>query len=100
VEYVPVARVEDVPAGTVRRVRARDEEIALVHCDGGFYAVQQQCIHLQGPLGEGKLEGCVLTCPWHGWQYDVTTGRNEFDLAIQLRTYDVQVQDGEVRVGV
>ena len=64
----------------------------------GFYAVQPHCLHLGGPLGEGRLEGCVLTCPWHGWQYDVRTGQNEFDLAIQLRTYDVQVDDGEVRV--
>jgi nitrite reductase (NADH) small subunit len=99
-DFVAVARVDDVPAGTVRAVRAGDEEIALAHSNGGFYAVQQQCLHLQGPLGEGVLEGCVLTCPWHGWQYDVRTGQNEFDLAIQLRTYDVQVEDGEVRVRV
>ena len=75
-------------------------EIALAHCNGGFYAVQGHCLHLQGPLGHGRLEGCVLTCPWHGWQYDVRTGQNEFDLAIQLQTYDVQVDDGEVRVRV
>jgi len=96
--FVTVARVEQVPPGSVRTVRAGDEEIALAHCNGGFYAVQPHCLHLGGPLGEGRVEGCVLTCPWHGWQYDVRTGQNEFDLAIQLRTYDVQVDDGEVRV--
>jgi nitrite reductase (NADH) small subunit len=99
-EFVPVARVADVPAGTVRTVHAGDEEIALAHCDGGFYAVQQQCLHLQGPLGEGSLYGCVLSCPWHGWQYDVRTGKNEFDLAIQLKTYDVKVEDGEISVRI
>jgi nitrite reductase (NADH) small subunit len=98
--FVPVARVEDIPPGTVTMVQAGQEEIALAHCDGGFYAVQHDCLHLQGPLGQGTLEGCVLTCPWHGWQYDVRSGKNEFDLAIQLRTYDVQVEDGEVRVRV
>jgi len=98
VEFVAVASAEDVPPGTIAAVRVGDEDIALAHCDGGFYAVQGHCLHLQGPLGEGRLEGCVLTCPWHGWQYDVRTGQNEFDLAIQLRTYDVQVDDGEVRV--
>jgi nitrite reductase (NADH) small subunit len=102
VDFVAVARVEDVPPGTIRSVRAGEEEIeiALAHCDGGFYAVQGHCLHLQGPLGEGRLAGCVLSCPWHGWQYDVRTGQNEFDLGIQLRTYDVQVADGEVRVGL
>jgi nitrite reductase (NADH) small subunit len=98
--FVPVARVEDVPEGSVRAFRVGEEEIALAHCDGGFYATQGHCIHLQGPLGEGHLEGCVLTCPWHGWQYDVQTGENEFDRAIQLRTYDIEVSEGEIRVRV
>jgi nitrite reductase/ring-hydroxylating ferredoxin subunit len=96
--FVTVARVEDVPAGTVRTVCAGDQELALAHCDDGFFALQHECLHLHGPLGEGRLAGCVLTCPWHGWQYDVRTGQNEFDLAIQLETFDVQVADGEVRV--
>jgi nitrite reductase (NADH) small subunit len=98
--FVTVARVDDISPGTIRGFTAGETEIALAHCNGGFYAVQQHCLHLQGPLGEGRLEGCVLTCPWHGWQYDVRTGQNEFDLAIQLQTYDVQVEDGEVRVRV
>jgi nitrite reductase/ring-hydroxylating ferredoxin subunit len=98
--FVTVARVEEIPPGTIRGVKAGEAEIALAHCNSGFYAVQGHCLHLQGPLGEGQLDGCVLTCPWHGWQYDVRTGQNEFDLAIQLQTYDVQVDDGEVRVRV
>jgi nitrite reductase/ring-hydroxylating ferredoxin subunit len=99
-EFVAVARVDDVPPDSVRAVRAGEDEIALAHCDGGFYATQGHCLHLHGPLGEGHLEGCVLTCPWHGWQYDVRTGENEFDRAIQLRTYEVEVADGEIRVRV
>jgi nitrite reductase (NADH) small subunit len=98
--FVTVAQVEDVPPGTVIPVRVGEEVIAVAHCEGGFYATQGACIHLQGPLGEGWLDGCVLTCPWHGYQYDVRTGENEFDLAIKLRTYDVRVQDGEVQVAV
>jgi nitrite reductase (NADH) small subunit len=98
--FEAVARVEDLPPGTVRSVQVGEEEIALAHWNGGFYAVQHHCLHLEGPLGEGRLEGCVLTCPWHGGQYDVRTGQNEFDLAIQLRTYDVQVEDGEVRIRI
>jgi nitrite reductase/ring-hydroxylating ferredoxin subunit len=95
---VTVARVEDVPPGSVRRVQAGDESIALARIGNDFYATQGDCLHLHGPLGEGRLEGHVLSCPWHGWQYDVRTGENEFDRAIQLRTYEVRVEDGEVRV--
>ena len=98
--FVAVARVEELPPGTLKAVRAGDAEIALAHCNGGIYAVQAHCLHLQGPLAEGHLEDCVLTCPWHGWQYDVRSGENEFDLAINLQTYDVQVDDGEIRVRV
>ena len=99
-QYVTVAKVEDVPPGTVVEVEAGGEPIALANVDHEFHAVQGECLHLQGPLGEGRLEGAVLTCPWHGWQYDVRTGENEFDRAICLRTYPVQVEDGEVRVAV
>ena len=99
-EFRTVARVDEVPPGHVRTVHAGEEEIALAHVDGAFYATQHACIHLEGPLGEGRLEGCVLTCPWHGWQYDVRTGENEFDRAIVLRTYEVRVEDGEVQVAL
>ena len=99
-DFVTVARVEDVPPGTVTTIRAGDEEIALARVDGAFYAIQAACIHLQGPLGEGRLEDSVLTCPWHGWQYDLRTGENEFDRAIRLRTYEVRVEHGEVKVAV
>jgi nitrite reductase (NADH) small subunit len=98
--FVTVARVEDVPPGTVKHVQAGDEEIALANVEDEFYATQGLCLHLQGPLGHGELEGAVLTCPWHGWQYDMRTGLNEFDHAIQLRTYEVRVEDGEIQVAV
>ena len=100
-ELVTVARVEDVQPGAVTAVEAGDEPIALVNYEGRFYAMQGRCLHLEGPLGEGRLElGCYLTCPWHGWKYDVRTGKNDFDLAIEARTYEVTVEDGEVKVAL
>jgi nitrite reductase/ring-hydroxylating ferredoxin subunit len=62
------------------------------------YATQRPCLHTGGPVGRGKLAGCVVSCPWHGWQYDVRTGENEFDRALRLETYEVVVEDGEVKV--
>ncbi|HEV8602169.1 MAG TPA: Rieske 2Fe-2S domain-containing protein [Gaiellaceae bacterium] len=98
--FVTVARVEDLPPGTIAAVEADGETIALANVEGSFYATQGACLHLKGPLGDGRLEGPVLTCPWHGWQYDVRTGKNEFDRALELRTYEVRVEDGEVKVAV
>ena len=98
--YETVARVDEVEPGTVQTVRVGDREIALARVDGEFYATQAHCLHLGGPLGEGRLGDHVLTCPWHGWQYDVRTGLNEFDHAIELRTYEVRVDNGEIQVSV
>jgi nitrite reductase (NADH) small subunit len=99
-ELRTVARADEVEPGTVRTVTVDGTSIALARCADGFFAVQAACLHLEGPLGDGRLNGCVLTCPWHGWQYDVRTGENEFDGAIVLETYPVRVEDGDVRVAV
>jgi nitrite reductase (NADH) small subunit len=99
-EFRNVARVEDIPPGTIRAVQVDDEAIAIANVDGEFFATAHACLHLGGPLAEGRLEGKTLSCPWHGWQYDVRTGKNEFDHAIRLQTFDVKVEGGEVKVAV
>jgi nitrite reductase (NADH) small subunit len=95
-----VARAEDVPPGTSRVVKTGERELALFNVDGVFHATQAECLHLKGPLGHGRLDGRVVSCPWHGWQYDVTTGENEFDRALTLETFEVVVENGEVKVAV
>lgn len=95
---VTVGRVEDLVPETVRHVRAGDVELAVARVGDDFFATSGTCAHLGGPLGHGRLEGRVLSCPWHGWQYDVSTGLNEFDHAIGVETYPVHVDEGEVRV--
>ncbi len=49
-------------------------QIALFKIDGEVYALDNACPHSEGPLGEGELERSVVTCPWHAWQFDVTSG--------------------------
>jgi nitrite reductase/ring-hydroxylating ferredoxin subunit len=99
-QLTTVARVEDVPPGTGRVVKVGERDLALFNVGGAFHATQGDCLHLGGPLGHGALEGCVVSCPWHGWQYDVTTGENEFDRALALETFQVVVEDGDVKVAV
>jgi len=99
-EFQAVARADEIAPGTLACVRVGEVELALARIGDEFYATQGHCLHLQGPLCEGRLAGHVLSCPWHGWQYDVRTGENEFDRAIQLETYEVEVEDGEVRVAL
>jgi nitrite reductase/ring-hydroxylating ferredoxin subunit len=97
---VKVAAAADVPVGTAQVVEAGGKPIALVNTDGVLYAVDNSCLHRGGPLGEGDLDGVVLTCPWHGWRWDVTTGANANNPAIRLACYPVTVEHGAVYVDV
>ncbi|MGH9448614.1 MAG: Rieske (2Fe-2S) protein, partial [Terriglobia bacterium] len=58
------------------------------------------CLHQGGPLGEGDLSGKVVTCPWHGWEYDVSTGEKCGDSSMQVATYPVQVEGNDIKVEV
>src|SRR6185436_787233 len=76
VEYVTVARLGDVAPGEVRLVVAGERQYALANIDGTLHALDNNCPHNGGPLARGVLNGQQLTCPWHGWTWDVTSGRN------------------------
>ncbi|MFQ5838179.1 MAG: Rieske (2Fe-2S) protein [Thermoplasmata archaeon] len=93
-----MAKVDDVPSGSGKVVEVAGKTLAVFNVDGNFYVVDNTCLHRGGPLGEGILENNVVTCPWHGWEYDVTTGQNTFNPAMRVDTYRVTLRDGEVKV--
>jgi nitrite reductase (NADH) small subunit len=88
--------LDEVPPGTVVEVVARDLALAVANVDGEIIAVDGVCPHAGGPLGDGHLEGCTLTCPWHGWSYDLRTGQSMVVDDVALRRYPVEVVDGMV----
>jgi len=98
--FVKVAEAGEVPPGTGRCVEANGKQIALFNVGGTFHAIDNTCLHRGGPLGEGELEGNVVTCPWHGWQYDVRTGRNTMDETEGVERFDVKIEGGSVLVAV
>jgi nitrite reductase/ring-hydroxylating ferredoxin subunit len=89
-----------VPPGTGKVVEANGRLLALFNVDGVFYALDNTCLHRGGPVGDGDLEGRIVTCPWHGFQYDVTTGRNVFDPEVGIEAFAVRVEGGDVIVGL
>src|SRR5215469_5538980 len=98
---VAVARVEDIPAGTVKVVEANGRRIALCNYGGTFYAIDDECTHDRGPLDQGELVGHEIECPRHGARFDVTTGRATRLPAVRpVRSYKVTVADGSVSVEV
>jgi nitrite reductase (NADH) small subunit len=99
-EKVKVASASDVPPGEVRVVEAAGKPIALVNAEGTFYAMDNTCLHRGGPLGEGDLEGTVLTCPWHGWRWDVRSGANVNNPAVKVSCFPVTVEGDAVYVEI
>ena len=98
--FVKVAAVGDVPPGTGKCVEADGKQIALFNVDGAFHAIDNTCLHRGGPLGEGELEGAIVTCPWHGWQYDVKTGANTMDETERVAHYETKIEGDAVLVAV
>jgi nitrite reductase/ring-hydroxylating ferredoxin subunit len=77
-----------------------DRLIALFNVDGTFYALDGICPHQGGPLGKGTLAGCLVTCPWHGWQFDVTTGQHVANPSLTQAGIPVKVEGDDVLVKV
>ena len=96
--WVKVAVEGDLAPGQGKTVDATGTEIALFNAGGKFLAVANTCPHRGGPLGGGELEGTVLTCPWHGWQFEMTTGATVQDPQESVPTYRTEVRNGEVFV--
>jgi nitrite reductase/ring-hydroxylating ferredoxin subunit len=74
--------------------------VALFNVGGTIYTIDNTCRHRGGPLGEGSLEGNVVTCPWHMWEYDVSTGECTANRDIKVATYAVQIAGDEIKVAV
>ena len=85
--------------GVGRTVRLGARNVALFRVEGGLYAVDDACRHEDGPVGEGKVVGCVVTCPYHDWKYDVRTGDCLTDPTRPLASYAVRAARGFIWVG-
>jgi nitrite reductase/ring-hydroxylating ferredoxin subunit len=97
-EYVKVIAADELPPGQAREVQAGGRTLALVNVDGQFHAVDNRCVHRGGPLGQGFVEGHLLGCPWHAWNYDVRTGEMAGNPEFKVACYPVRVEDGQVLV--
>ena len=98
--WTAVIDLAEVPPGTVAEVFVGDRALAVVNADGEIYAVDSTCPHAGGPLADGQLEGCMLTCPLHGWSFDVRDGTTPVSVQVRLLTVPVRVEAGTVLVEV
>lgn len=108
---------DQVPEGDRIIVELQGKEIAVFNVDGEYYAYVNWCAHQGGPSCEGNVtgtmeaeydnengnvelnyckEGKILNCPWHGWEYDLTSGECLSRQGVMLPQYDIKEQEGEL----
>ncbi len=105
----PICRVSDLPPGERKIVEVRRRSIGVFNVHGEYYALRSLCPHQGAPLCRGTITGTarsnnpgeiiweragqILRCPWHGWEFDIATGRSVFNPhRLRVRTYDVTVE--------
>ena len=98
--FVTVAKSEEVLPGSCRSVELNELSLALFNLEGVIYALDNTCPHAGGPLGEGLVDGRLVSCPWHGWKFDIPTGtcmKNPID-SWRVRSYEVRENNGHIQV--
>jgi nitrite reductase (NADH) small subunit len=98
--FVLVAKATDIAPGQIREIRLDGTTIALANVAGQFHAINNTCLHRGGPLGQGSLQGNVVTCPWHGWSFDVTSGKVSPNQTAGVACYRVELRGEDIYVDV
>jgi len=78
-DFVEIAKVDEVPVGTMKHIELNGKEIMIVNLDGKFYALSDRCSHTNAPLSMGHIQGTIITCPMHGARFEITTGKKVSD---------------------
>ncbi len=99
-EFVTVARVGDLVPGRACQVTVHDRLVGLFNVGGEYYAIDNVCLHRGGPLSEGTVGRCIVTCPWHGWQFDLRSGACVQDPVVGVTRHDVRVIGDEIQVAL
>ena len=100
-QWIDVGSKDELAQDGKRCLSAQGHRLVLCQVDGAFTAIENNCPHAGMPIGEGPLDGHVLTCPFHGYAYNVKTGKNvDYEADVPLTVYNVMVENDRVMVEV
>ena len=97
-DWIDLIGADELGPGKCKTVELNGKHYAVYNVDGAFYCTDDACLHQGGPLGEGSLEGKCVSCPWHGWEFDVTTGECQDMPGDAIGTYPVRVEGAKVQI--
>jgi nitrite reductase (NADH) small subunit len=98
--FVKMATLQELPLGGAKEVEFEGRVYAIFNLDGQISAIDGICPHQGGPLADGALEGTIVTCPWHGWQFDIRTGKTPLGPKIKQAVYEVKIEGQDVMIAV
>ena len=99
-EFRTVTNTADLAPGEMKLVDLDGEEMAIANVDGEYFAFDNTCPHKGGPLTEGKLEGDIVTCPWHATPFNVRTGEAQEGGVTDdpVSTYEVRLEGDDIQI--
>ena len=95
---IKLCKTTDILPGKSKIFTVENNSIAIFNVDNNFHAIDNVCLHRGGPLGDGELNNNVVTCPWHGWTFNVETGENANNPSLCLTKYDVKVNGKDIEL--
>ena len=102
-QYIKVASLAELTEGTQKIVKVGNKKVALFHYKGVISAIGNACLHKAGPLGLGqvaeKYDGLYVTCPWHGWEYNIVTGSAPPGYPDQQSVFEVKTEGDDILIG-
>lgn len=98
--FVKLASLDEVPPGAAIEVEHDGRVYAIFNVEGEIHVMDGICPHQGGPLAEGEVVDCVVTCPWHGWQFDIRTGQGLLSTRVKQPVFPVKIEGRDVLVEV
>jgi len=99
-DFIEVADISDVSSGQIKGVEVDGRKLIISNFNGQFYAMDGVCAHAGGPLCKGELDGRVVVCPWHGWEYDVETGLCDVEPTLKQQVFAVRIDEDKIMVSL
>lgn len=97
--WIPAGQLDEFPPGSAQELVLAGRIVALFRVgEDQVFALDGICPHQGGPLGKGRLQDCIITCPWHGWQFDVRTGQHQVNQSLRHASFPVRIEAGIVYV--
>ena len=100
-EFRKVTTVSELPpCGEGREFTIEQRTICIANENGKCFAMDNVCAHRGGPLGQGVVDQGKMVCPWHGWQFDLVTGKSEQSATLGVEVYELKIEGDDVLVKI